>query len=108
MCKYLFYFSQEMEKTEANNFLILFRDTGCQFRSLYSYYPEAEEINKLAGIGPKTITPKMIEKLYKYSSDKKQFSKIPAKTMSASVDAITIYSHLWQNKKQNTPKKLHK
>ncbi|KAK9980085.1 hypothetical protein ABG768_013482 [Culter alburnus] len=99
---------EEMEKTEANNFLILFRDTGCQFRSLYSYYPEAEEINKLAGIGPKTITPKIIENLYKYSSDKKQFSKIPAKTMSASVDAITIYSHLWQNKKQNTPKKLLK
>uniref|UniRef100_A0A8C2GZS2 Calmodulin regulated spectrin-associated protein family, member 2b n=1 Tax=Cyprinus carpio TaxID=7962 RepID=A0A8C2GZS2_CYPCA len=98
----------EMEKTEANNFLILFRDTGCQFRSLYTYYPEAEEINKLAGIGPKTITPKMIENLYKYSSDKKQFSKIPAKTMSASVDAITIYSHLWQIKKQNTPKKLFK
>ncbi|XP_051552853.1 calmodulin-regulated spectrin-associated protein 2-like isoform X2 [Myxocyprinus asiaticus] len=99
---------EEMEKTEANNFLILFRDSGCQFRSLYTYYPEAEEINKLAGIGPKTITPKMIENLYKYSSDKKQFSKIPAKTMSASVDAITIYSHLWQNKKQSTPKKLLK
>ncbi|XP_043075046.1 LOW QUALITY PROTEIN: calmodulin-regulated spectrin-associated protein 2 [Puntigrus tetrazona] len=99
---------EEMEKTEANNFLILFRDSGCQFRSLYTYYPEAEEINKLAGIGPKTITPKMIENLYKYSSDKKLFSKIPAKTMSASVDAITIYSHLWQNKKQNTPKKLLK
>ncbi|KTG02036.1 hypothetical protein cypCar_00026500 [Cyprinus carpio] len=99
---------EEMEKTEANNFLILFRDSGCQFRSLYTYYPEVEEINKLAGIGPKTITPKMIENLYKYSSDKKQFSKIPAKTMSASVDAITIYSHLWQIKKQNTPKKLLK
>ncbi|XP_051985116.1 calmodulin-regulated spectrin-associated protein 2-like isoform X2 [Xyrauchen texanus] len=99
---------EEMEKTEANNFLILFRDSGCQFRSLYTYYPEAEEINKLAGIGPKTITTKMIENLYKYSSDKKQFSKIPAKTMSASVDAITIYSHLWQNKKQSTPKKILK
>lgn len=99
---------EEMEKTQANNFLILFRDTGCQFRSLYTYYPEAGEINKLAGIGPKTITPKMIENLYKYSSDKKQFSKIPAKTMSASVDAITIYGHLWQNKKQITPKKLFK
>ncbi|XP_073705326.1 calmodulin-regulated spectrin-associated protein 2 isoform X2 [Garra rufa] len=99
---------EEMEKTEAYNFLILFRDSGCQFRSLYSYYPESEEISKLAGIGPKTITPKMIENLYKYSSDKKQFSKIPAKTMSASVDAITIYSHLWQNKKQITPKKLFK
>uniref|UniRef100_A0AAY5EKH6 CKK domain-containing protein n=1 Tax=Electrophorus electricus TaxID=8005 RepID=A0AAY5EKH6_ELEEL len=96
---------EEMEKTESNNFLILFRDSGCQFRALYTYFPETEEICKLTGIGPKTITLKMIEKLYKYSSDKKQFSHIPAKTMSASVDAITIYGHLWQTRKQNTPKK---
>ncbi|KAK2822319.1 hypothetical protein Q5P01_022384 [Channa striata] len=97
----------EMEKSEANNFLILFRDAGCQFRSVYTYFPETEEITKLAGIGPRNITTKMIEGLYKYNSDRKQFSKIPAKTMSASVDAITIASHLWQTKKQGTPKKLH-
>lgn len=96
---------QEMEKSEANNFLVLFRDSGCQFRSVYTYCPETEEIAKLAGIGPKSITPKMIETLYKYNSDKKQFSKIPAKTMSASVDAIAIANHLWQTKKQGTPKK---
>lgn len=97
----------EMEKSEANNFLVLFRDAGCQFRSVYTYCPETEEIIKLAGIGPKSITTKMIEGLYKYNSDRKQFSQIPAKTMSASVDAITIASHLWQTKKQGTPKKLH-
>ncbi|MBN3307138.1 CAMP2 protein, partial [Amia calva] len=97
---------EEMEKSEANNFLILFRDSGCQFRSLYTYCPEMEEINKLAGIGPKSITRKMIEGLYKYNSDRKQFSHIPAKTMSASVDAITIHSHLWQTKKPVTPKKV--
>ncbi|XP_056276934.1 calmodulin-regulated spectrin-associated protein 2 isoform X2 [Pseudoliparis swirei] len=97
----------EMEKSEANNFLLLFRDGGCQFRSVYAYCPETEEITKLAGIGPKSITIKMIEGLYKYNSDRKQFSLIPAKTMSASVDAITIGSHLWQTKKQATPKKLH-
>lgn len=95
----------EMEKSEANNFLVLFRDAGCQFRSVYTYCPETEEITKLAGIGPKSITNKMIEALYKYNSDRKQFSQIPAKTMSASVDAITIASHLWQTKKQGTPKK---
>ncbi|XP_017277759.1 calmodulin-regulated spectrin-associated protein 2 isoform X2 [Kryptolebias marmoratus] len=95
----------EMEKCQANNFLVLFRDAGCQFRSVYTYCPETEEIIKLAGIGPKSITPKMIEALYKYNSDRKQFSRIPAKTMSASVDAVTIASHLWQNKKQGTPKK---
>ncbi|XP_035526086.1 calmodulin-regulated spectrin-associated protein 2 [Morone saxatilis] len=97
----------EMEKSEANNFLVLFRDAGCQFRSVYTYCPETEEITKLAGIGPRNITTKMIENLYKYNSDRKQFSQIPAKTMSASVDAITIASHLWQTKKQGTPKKLH-
>ncbi|KAM9844722.1 calmodulin-regulated spectrin-associated protein 2 [Aulostomus maculatus] len=97
----------EMEKSEANNFLVLFRDAGCQFRSVYAYCPETEEITRLAGIGPKSITAKMIEGLYKYNSDRKQFSQIPAKTMSASVDAITIASHLWQTKKQGTPKKLH-
>lgn len=97
---------QEMEKSEANNFLVLFRDAGCQFRSLYTYCPETEEINKLAGIGPKSITRKMIDGLYKYNSDKKQFSQIPAKTMSASVDAVTIHNHLWQTKKPATPKKV--
>ncbi|XP_037538210.1 calmodulin-regulated spectrin-associated protein 2 [Nematolebias whitei] len=95
----------EMEKCQANNFLVLFRDSGCQFRSVYTYCPETEEIAKLAGIGPKSITTRMIETLFKYNSDRKQFSRIPAKTMSASVDAITIASHLWQNKKQGTPKK---
>ncbi|XP_029768217.1 calmodulin-regulated spectrin-associated protein 2 isoform X2 [Terrapene carolina triunguis] len=97
---------EEMEKSDANNFLILFRDSGCQFRSLYTYCPDTEEINKLTGIGPKSITKKMIEGLYKYNSDRKQFSHIPAKTMSASVDAITIHSHLWQSKRPVTPKKL--
>ncbi|XP_066511740.1 calmodulin-regulated spectrin-associated protein 2-like isoform X2 [Hoplias malabaricus] len=99
---------EEMEKTDSNSFLILFRDSGCQFRALYTYFPETEEISKLTGIGPKTITTKMIENLYKYSSDKKQFCRIPAKTMSASIDAITIFSHLWHYKKQSTPKKLLK
>uniref|UniRef100_A0A3B4GSQ6 Calmodulin regulated spectrin associated protein family member 2 n=1 Tax=Pundamilia nyererei TaxID=303518 RepID=A0A3B4GSQ6_9CICH len=97
---------EEMEKSEANNFLVLFRDAGCQFRALYTYCPETEEINKLTGIGPKSITRKMIDGLYKYNSDKKQFSQIPAKTMSASVDAVTIHNHLWQTKKPATPKKV--
>ncbi|XP_014387842.1 PREDICTED: calmodulin-regulated spectrin-associated protein 2 [Myotis brandtii] len=97
---------QEMEKSDANNFLILFRDSGCQFRSLYTYCPETEDIAKLTGIGPKSISKKMIEGLYKYNSDRKQFSHIPAKTLSASVDAITIHSHLWQSKRPVTPKKL--
>ncbi|XP_036296067.1 calmodulin-regulated spectrin-associated protein 2 isoform X1 [Pipistrellus kuhlii] len=97
---------EEMEKSDANNFLILFRDSGCQFRSLYTYCPDTEDIAKLTGIGPKAISKKMIAGLYKYNSDRKQFSHIPAKTLSASVDAVTIHSHLWQSKRPVTPKKL--
>ncbi|XP_030228583.1 calmodulin-regulated spectrin-associated protein 2a [Gadus morhua] len=97
---------EQMEKCEANSFLVLFRDAGCQFRSLYTYCPETDDITKLTGIGPKSINRKMIEGLFKYNSDKKQFSQIPAKTMSASVDALTIHGHLWQTKKPPTPKKV--
>lgn len=95
----------ELEKCDANHFIILFRDAGCQFRSLYSYYPDSEEICKLTGTGPKSISKKMIDKLYKYSSDRKQFTVIPAKTMSVSVDALTIHNHLWQAKRPALPKK---
>ncbi|KAM4019469.1 calmodulin-regulated spectrin-associated protein 1-like [Anomaloglossus baeobatrachus] len=95
----------ELEKCDSNHYIILFRDAGCQFRALYSYYPDSEEICKLTGTGPKTITKKMIDKLYKYSSDRKQFTVIPAKTMSVSVDALTIHNHLWQAKRPALPKK---
>ncbi|KAM5145897.1 calmodulin-regulated spectrin-associated protein 1 [Mantella aurantiaca] len=95
----------ELEKCDSNHYIILFRDAGCQFRALYSYYPDSEEICKLTGTGPKSITKKMIDKLYKYSSDRKQFTVIPAKTMSVSVDALTIHNHLWQAKRPALPKK---
>ncbi|XP_053551713.1 calmodulin-regulated spectrin-associated protein 1 [Bombina bombina] len=96
---------EELEKCDSNHYIILFRDAGCQFRALYSFYPDTEEICKLTGTGPKNITKKMIDKLYKYSSDRKQFTVIPAKTMSASVDAVTIHNHLWQTKRPALPKK---
>ncbi|XP_069465653.1 calmodulin-regulated spectrin-associated protein 1 isoform X2 [Ambystoma mexicanum] len=96
---------EELERCEANHYIILFRDAGCMFRALYSYFPESEEMFKLTGTGPKSITRKMIDKLYKYSSDRKQFTVIPAKTMSVSVDAITIHNHLWQAKRPAVPKK---
>ncbi|XP_040898234.1 calmodulin-regulated spectrin-associated protein 1-B isoform X2 [Toxotes jaculatrix] len=90
---------EELEKCESNHLMILFRDGGCQFRALYSYFPDTEEIHKLTGTGPKSISKKMIDKLYKYSSDRKQFTVIPAKTVSVSVDALTIHNHLWQAKR---------
>uniref|UniRef100_UPI0037E8FF3A calmodulin-regulated spectrin-associated protein 1-B isoform X1 n=1 Tax=Semicossyphus pulcher TaxID=241346 RepID=UPI0037E8FF3A len=99
---------EELEKCESNHMMILFRDGGCQFRALYSYFPDTEEIQKLTGTGPKSISKKMIDKMYKYSSDRKQFTVIPAKTVSVSVDALTIHNHLWQAKRGAVPKKSGK
>lgn len=99
---------EELEKCESNHLMILFRDGGCQFRALYSYFPDTEEIHKLTGTGPKSISKKMIDKLYKYNSDRKQFTVIPAKTVSVSVDALTIHNQLWQPKRSAVPKKSSK
>ncbi|XP_028840848.1 calmodulin-regulated spectrin-associated protein 3 isoform X2 [Denticeps clupeoides] len=96
---------EEMEKSSANHFLILFRDSSCQFRAVYTMNPETEEMVRLTGIGPRVISPSMVESIYKYSSDRKQFTAIPSKTMSMSVDAFTIPGHLWQSKRPGTPKK---
>ncbi|XP_060798552.1 calmodulin-regulated spectrin-associated protein 3 isoform X2 [Neoarius graeffei] len=97
---------EEMEKSTANHFLILFRDSSCQFRAVYTMNPETEELVRLTGIGPRIINLSVVESIYKYSSDRKQFSVIPSKTMSMSVDAFTIPSQLWQTKRPGTPKKL--
>ncbi|NXN97694.1 CAMP3 protein, partial [Rhinopomastus cyanomelas] len=47
----------------------------------------------------------MVETIFKYNSDQKRFSRIPAKTMSMSVDAFTIPGHLWAPRRPGTPKK---
>ncbi|KAM6971833.1 calmodulin-regulated spectrin-associated protein 3 [Aplochiton taeniatus] len=86
---------EEMEKSPANHFLVLFRDVSCQFRGVYTMNPDSQELTRLAGVGPKTVSPAQVESIYKYSSDRKQFSAIPSKTIGMSVDAFTIPSHLW-------------
>ncbi|XP_062867249.1 calmodulin-regulated spectrin-associated protein 1a [Trichomycterus rosablanca] len=95
----------EIERCEANHLMILFRDGGRQFRAVYVFVPDTEELVKLTGTGPRAITRKMIDILFKYSSDRKQFTIIPAKTVSASVDAITIHNHLWQIKRHHSSTK---
>uniref|UniRef100_A0A668VW94 CKK domain-containing protein n=1 Tax=Oreochromis aureus TaxID=47969 RepID=A0A668VW94_OREAU len=87
---------EEMEKSPANHFLILFRDSSCQFRGVYTMNPDTQELVRLAGVGPRTVSSTQVESIYKYSSDRKQFSAIPSKTVGMSVDAFTIPSHLWQ------------
>ncbi|XP_042898617.1 patronin isoform X2 [Parasteatoda tepidariorum] len=90
---------EEIERSEGKHFLILFRDAGCQFRALYSYNPETEEVIKLYGIGPRVITNKMMDRFYKYNSGGKSFTQIHTKHLTATIDAFTIQSSLWQGKK---------
>jgi len=47
--------------------VILFRDGGQQFKSLYTYDPEREEVLKIHGVGPKQLTDDMMERFYKYA-----------------------------------------
>ncbi|KAJ3614078.1 hypothetical protein NHX12_017655 [Muraenolepis orangiensis] len=87
---------EEMDKSPANHFLILFRDASCQFRGVYTVNPDTQELVRLAGVGPRTIGSTQVECIYKYSSDRKLFSAIPSKTLGMSVDAFTIPGPLWQ------------
>ncbi|KAF5889780.1 calmodulin-regulated spectrin-associated protein 3-like isoform X1 [Clarias magur] len=96
---------EEMEKSSANHFLILLRDSNCQFRAIYTLDGQSEDMQRLSGVGPRAIPCSSVEAIYKYNSDKKQFSTLPSRTVSMSVDAFTIPGHLWQTKKQSTPKK---
>ncbi|NXW95831.1 CAMP3 protein, partial [Alopecoenas beccarii] len=47
----------------------------------------------------------MVKGIFKYNSDQKRFSQIPAKTMSMSVDAFTIQSQHGPPRKPPTPRK---
>ncbi|CAM9670906.1 unnamed protein product [Lampetra planeri] len=93
---------EELERCDANHYMILFRDAGCQYRALYAFFPETEEIQRVTGFGPKAVSAKMLDRLYKYSSDRKQFTSIPAKTISVSMDAFTIQNHLWQPRRPSS------
>ncbi|XP_055060004.2 calmodulin-regulated spectrin-associated protein 3 isoform X2 [Misgurnus anguillicaudatus] len=96
---------EEMEKSSASHFLILLRDSSCQFRAIYTLDGQSDELHRLCGVGPRVITPSAVEAIYKYSSDRKQFNALPSRTLSMTVDAFTIPAHLWHAKKHGTPKK---
>ena len=57
---------EEINRSESKHFLILFRDAGCQFRALYSYCPDREDVTKLYGTGPKQVNDRMFDKFFKW------------------------------------------
>ncbi|XP_017797672.1 PREDICTED: patronin isoform X6 [Habropoda laboriosa] len=95
----------EIARSESKHFLILFRDAGCQFRALYSYCPDREEVSKLYGTGPKQVIDKMFDKFFKYNSGGKCFTQVHTKHLTVTIDAFTIHNSLWQGKKVNLPNK---
>lgn len=56
---------EKIARSEAKHFLILFRDAGCQFRALYSYTPDTEQVLKLYGTGPNHVDEVMFDKFFK-------------------------------------------
>ncbi|XP_065163737.1 patronin isoform X3 [Atheta coriaria] len=96
---------EEIARSESKHFLILFRDAGCQFRALYSYCPDREEVVKLYGTGPKQVNDRMFDKFFKYNSGGKCFAQVHTKHLTVTIDAFTIHNSLWQGKKVNLPSK---
>ncbi|XP_055529685.1 patronin isoform X23 [Wyeomyia smithii] len=96
---------EKIARSEAKHFLVLFRDAGCQFRALYGYWPENEQIIKLYGTGPSQVDDVMFDKFFKYNSGGKCFTQVHTKHLTVTIDAFTIHNSLWQGKKANLPSK---
>ncbi|XP_065567629.1 uncharacterized protein LOC136031781 isoform X4 [Artemia franciscana] len=94
---------EEIAASDAKHFLVLFRDASSQFRALYEYFPESEEVIKLWGNGPKQVTENMFDKFFKYNSGGKCFTPVHTKTLTVTIDAFTIHSSLWSGKKTPLP-----
>lgn len=92
-----------MEKCDANHYIILFCNVGCQFRALYCYYLDTREIYNLTCMAKEHDQDNDQQTVY--TAQIKKFNLIPAKTMSVSVDALTIHNHLWQPRRPAVPKK---
>ncbi|CAG0915651.1 unnamed protein product [Notodromas monacha] len=96
---------EEIEQSDSKHFLILFRDAGCQFRGLYSYNPDADEVYKLFGKGPSQIVPRMFDRFFKYNSGGKVFTQIHTKHLTVTIDAFTIHDALWTGRRTPIPNK---
>jgi len=94
-----------IDRCDCPHFLLLFRDAKCQFRGMYAYYPDTEEVYKIYGTGPKQIMSNMFESFFKYNSGGKKFTKIHTKSLTVTIDAFTIHNALWLGKKAKLPDK---
>ena len=59
------FLAQEISRSESKHFVVLFRDAGLQYRGLYSFNPDKQEVLKIQGVGPRQLSDKMMEKFFK-------------------------------------------
>lgn len=89
----------ERHTEKIKHFIILFRDSRLQFRSVYAFIPSTVDtpprLERLSGQGPREISESMVDTFYKYNNGSKQFTRVPIKSFSVQCDAITIASHHW-------------
>jgi len=97
----------EIDACDCPHFLILFRDSKCQFRGLYAYYPDTDEVFKIYGTGPKQVTENMFEQYFKYNSGGKKFTQIHTKSLTVTIVASDHLVHIQGAKARVERRPLH-
>ncbi|KJH42889.1 hypothetical protein DICVIV_11126 [Dictyocaulus viviparus] len=89
----------DLAASDAKHFLVLFRDYKCQYRGLYSWDQVSDTAIKISGQGPSKCSESIMKLMFKYDSGAKNFSQIPTKHLSATIDGFTIQDQFWQKPK---------
>ena len=75
----------------VSQFIILFfHSKSLSFRGLYAVDPYTGAIGKIFGRGPKALLISSVEEYYKYESSSRSFKKLPVKSLSSTVDAVSV------------------
>ena len=77
--------------TAVTHFIILFyHSKSLAFRGIYAVDPFTANTHKIFGRGPKSLPTLSIEDYFKYESSSRSFKKLPVKSLSSAVDAVSI------------------
>lgn len=77
--------------TAVTHFIILFyHSKSLAFRGIYAVDPFTASTHKIFGRGPKSLPTLSIEDYFKYESSSRSFKKLPVKSLSSAVDAVSI------------------
>ncbi|CAI4228406.1 unnamed protein product [Auanema sp. JU1783] len=89
---------KEIETSSSKHFIVLFRDSRLQYRSIYTWDEQKKNVVKLVGTGPQTCTEEMIDLMFKYDYGGKTFTSIPSKHFDSIIDGFTIQDTYWMKK----------